>query len=304
MDKKRFYLQMHANMDVVKKYNSHIEGDFACPLCMRPIYETDIMNVLTEEHVPQKSLGGKGVTLTCKNCNSNCGSEIDIHLLNMVISAENRRFIPQTKRRVYIEEPGGLFLNADIIVEADGTMKMGVGRKINNPKTMTYFHDNVLHPEAIVDIKEKPLKKDMDRINAALIKNAYLQLFVKTGYSFLGDVYYDKLRKLIINPEKHLCSGRLWTIQKIRLQDGVYLSQDNRYRGFFIIYTLKLHLEYNVCVFVPTPLVPLHVAVFQLGEIRSGSGIVLKKLPELNYLEDETAIKKLREWCYGWGMDL
>lgn len=97
----------------------------------------------------------------------------------------------------------------------------------------SFFHNNILLPDEIIDIADYPLKRDERRIGSALIKNAYLLLFAKTGYSFLTDSYYDDLRLQIANPEVFYLPEGLWTAQNISIDDGIYLTQDNRYRGFF-----------------------------------------------------------------------
>ena len=60
------------------------------------VYETfteqEVRTILTEEDVPQASLGGSRIILTCRQCNSTCGSEIDVHLYN-AIKAREQRFI-------------------------------------------------------------------------------------------------------------------------------------------------------------------------------------------------------------------
>lgn len=73
MDKKVYYINMHNNINKLAAYNINIEGDYLCPLCLKAYKEQDVRNVLTEEDVPQHSLGGKRIVLTCKNCNSTCG---------------------------------------------------------------------------------------------------------------------------------------------------------------------------------------------------------------------------------------
>lgn len=107
------------------------------------------------------------------------------------------------------------------------------------------------------------------------------------------------MRLQIANPEVFYLPERLWTAQNISLDDGIYLTQDNRYRGFFVIYTLKLQQIYRVCVLIPTPLIPFLSAVKELEKINAGTSLRILKLPDLNYLQDSNAINRLRDWCYG-----
>lgn len=303
MDKKVYYINMHNNINKLAAYNINIEGDYLCPLCLKAYKEQDVRNVLTEEDVPLHSLGGKRIVLTCKNCNSTCGSEIDIHLLNAIKLREQHLFLPDEKRKIHIEKNGKI-LNADLQVDEDRTIKLLVNTKKNNPKVWADFHDNILLPNELVNIEDWPLKRDERRISAALIKNAYLLLFARTGYSFLYDTYYDDLRKQILDPDVFHLPDRLWTIQNISIPDGIYLTQDNKYRGFFVIYTLELKFKYRVCVLIPTPMIPYLAVAKELEKIDAYSRIKILSLPDLDYLNNDEAIKRLREWCYGWRMKL
>lgn len=53
---------------------------YACPCCLT-VYDhasVDIGN-LTIEHVPPEGVGGRGLPLTCKECNNSAGREFDSH---------------------------------------------------------------------------------------------------------------------------------------------------------------------------------------------------------------------------------
>lgn len=301
MDRKMYYLNMHNNISKLRAHNINIDGDYFCPLCMKTFKEEDIKNILTEEDVPQYSLGGKRIALTCRQCNSDCGSKIDIHLLNEIKSREQKLFLPDERRKIRIEKDGQT-LNAEIQIDNNRRINLLVNTKRNNPKIWNEFQKNILLPNETVNIEDIPLKKDKRRIEAAIIKNAYLLLFAKTGYSFLYDAYYNDLRKQILDPDVFHLPDRLWTIQNFLLPDGIYLTQDNEYRGFFIVYTLKLKFKYRVCVLIPTPMVPYLSATKALEKIEANKFIKILKLPDLDYLTNDNAIMRLRRWCYGWSL--
>lgn len=65
---------------------------YKCPLCMQSFSDDEVVKNLTEEDVPQASLGGKRIALTCRSCNSTCGHSIDINLLNVIVCFEQKKF--------------------------------------------------------------------------------------------------------------------------------------------------------------------------------------------------------------------
>ena len=130
-------------------------------------------------------------------------------------------------------------------------------------------------------------------------------LFARTGYTFLADTYYDSLRQQIMDPDPFILPERLWTCQNVSVPDGVYLTRDNRYRGFLVVYSLKQQKTYRVCVLIPTPNVEYLQACYELRKIDAGTYIQIAPLPDnLDFICDTTAINRLKNWCYGWNLDI
>lgn len=303
MDKLRVYQQLHTSISFLQDNNALVGGDYYCPLCLRPYSIADVKHLLTEEDVPQRSLGGEKITITCPDCNHNCGSNIDFHLKNTIELIEQKSFLPGTDRQVRVIKDGQQ-LNATLKVGENKSISLDINTKINAPNVWTNFKEYVLLPENIIDVQDKPIKHDERRVEAALLKNAYLILFSKTGYAFLMDHYYDVFRSQILNPDKCLIPEGLWTIQNLPVPDGIYYSMDNRYRGFFVIYSLKLVQIHRVCVLIPTPNVPLILAATELRKIQSGTKIHIRELPDMDFLTNDEAVTRLRSWVYGWNMIL
>ena len=303
MDRRALYKSLHTNIDLLKSNGIPIGGEYICPLCMKHFSEADVRQSMTEEDVPQHSLGGKRITITCRTCNSTCGSDIDIHLYNAIKIKEQQMFLPHTDRNVHIEKDGER-LNATLKIDDNQNTTLHIDTKRNSPRTWSLFQNNILLPDAMISVADHPLKHSERRISSAMIKNAYLLLFARTGYTFLADQYYDILREQIFDPERYLLPERLWTAQEIMVKDGIYITQDNRYRGFFVVYTLSLKLTYKICVLIPTPQMPYLFAAKELQKITAGDSIKVKELPPLDYLEDKVSISRLTKWVYGWNMDL
>ena len=156
---------------------------------------------------------------------------------------------------------------------------------------------------AIIDLHDVPQKRNDRQFSAAILKNAYLLLFAQTGYTILSDSFYDRLRDQINNPQPFILPEGLWTLQNLTISDGIYLSKDNRIRGFFVVYTLTKVLRHRVCVFIPTPNVPYEAATFYLKQIVPSSRVPIEKLfPYFDFLNNKEDIIRLRKWCFGWSM--
>ena len=74
MNTKNHFSRIKTNLEILRRIGVKVpDGDFLCPECFSPFNEYEISK-LTEEDVPQASLGGSRITLTCRKCNSNCGA--------------------------------------------------------------------------------------------------------------------------------------------------------------------------------------------------------------------------------------
>lgn len=119
----------------------------------------------------------------------------------------------------------------------------------------------------------------MKKVSTAILKNAYIILFSHFGYSFLLDKHYDRIREQIKNPSRYIVPN-LWTKQPINMQNGIYLSNDNRHRGFFIIYTCqyKTARKHHFCCFIPTPLMPYEFAYHFFDEYQPNTPMYMQTL--------------------------
>ena len=127
---------------------------------------------------------------------------------------------------------------------------------------------------------------------------------IKKAHSGVRTHFYDAIREQIKNPESFIIPERLWTFQNIAVPDGLYYTMDNLYRGFFVVYTLKLIRSYKVCCLIPTPKVEYLAACMQFRELGPNNPISVCSLPNLDFLSDKEAMIQLRAWCYGWDMKI
>lgn len=297
MNAKKHFTQIKTNLEILRKMGVKVpDGEYLCPLCLTPFEESEFSK-LTEEDVPQASLKGSRITLTCRSCNSNCGALIDVHLQEALKTREQQEFLPKTDRKVSVVADDQK-LNAKLTVDENKNLQLLVDTKRNNPKVWDDFHNNKLKPDAIIDVQDVPLRHKQERIEAAIIKNAYLMLFAKTGFTVLSHDYYDIFRKEILDPDNFQLPVRLWTMQDVECPDGVFMSENEGLKGFFVSFTLSLKKNYKFIVFIPVPNSDYVKVKDSLNNIEAGGKIRLIQFDiNKDYLTDEIMIKKLRDWC-------
>lgn len=187
MNKKLYIESMHNNQHILFTMGAIQDERYKCPLCMQSFSDDEVVKNLTEEDVPQASLGGKRIALTCRSCNSTCGHFIDVNLLNAIVGFEQKKFFLLTDRKVNLIHEGRR-LGANLHIDANSQLFLEIDAKRNNPKIWDEYRENILKENALIDLQEIPLKRDERLISAALLKNAYLLLFAKTGYTFFATV--------------------------------------------------------------------------------------------------------------------
>ena len=297
MNAKKHFFKIKTNLEIIRKMGVVVpNGEYLCPICLTSFKESELSK-LTEEDVPQASLGGSRITLTCRSCNSNCGALIDVHLLEALKTREQQEFLPNTDCNVSVMVDGQK-LNAKLMVGENKDFHLLVDTKRNNPKIWDDFHNNKLIPNAIVDLQDTPLRHQQERIEAAIIKNAYLLLFAKTGFTILSHSYYDDFRNEILDPDHFQLPVRLWTQQDVTCLDGVFMSDNEGLKGFFVSFTLSLKKSYKFLVFIPIPNSNYNKVKEFLTNIMPGKRLKLILFDtNKDYLTDESVIKELRKWC-------
>ena len=280
---------------------TEIDNDYICPICLRKFSKEQI-SALSLEDAPQDSLGGHKIAITCKDCNNSCGYDVDIHLVNFLKRLDEIDFIEGSTRRIVIPD-NGKKINAILEVGINKELKVILPQKINNPQWLQEHINNIKKGD-VIDIKNQRVDIDMKKASTAILKNAYIILFSHFGYSFLLDNHYDRIREQIKNPSRYIIPD-LWAKQPINMQDGIYLSNDNRHRGFFIIFTCqyKTARKHHFCCFIPTPLMPYEFAYHFFDEYQPNTPVYMQTING-DFLTDEKNIKALNKWVYSWDMKL
>jgi hypothetical protein len=257
------------------------------------------MSELSLEDAPQASLGGSKIAITCKRCNNTCGHEIDSHLVNFIKYIEEKEFLPRSDRRVKIFDDEEI-VNATLQVGDNKELKMIIPNKINNPTTLSN-HISKIKKGTLIDIQSNPLKIDMKKVAVAILKNAYILLFAKFGYTFLLDESYNRLREQILNPMRYIIPDGLWTKQTtIAIEDGIYFSNNNQYKGLFVVYSLTKIRTHRFCVCIPTPQLYFEAIAYFFREFEAGMPLQIVSIGNRDYINDIDNIHDVRKWLSTW----
>lgn len=279
-------------MTLYRQYENYI-----CPFCLKSFSE-ETVNSLSLEDAPQESLGGSKVALTCKKCNNSFGRSIDCHLVNYIESIEVRRFPEGLQKKVTVVNPKTrTSTNALLKIESD-QFKLCIPKRINNPAILKrelpqWTENSLLNLEFAEDVNKRLPKN----IAAAIMKNAYVLLYAKLGYTFLVNPYYDVLREQLFNPGKDILPEGLFHFGRIFPSDGIYATNDKFTRGFFVQYTLRKRQPHTCVGFIPAPCISYEQAVDSLKKMHPDSRLLCSIIDgDKEYISNYAAIKQVLEW--------
>jgi len=181
---------------------------------------TDVRQ-LTKEHVPQKSLGGLKICLTCFDCNSNAGHRIDAHVIRREKGLAFFKAIlvgGTYEGRAQIRAGGESVTNANVTAR-DNFVEITPGMEISNPienvrlqQALAGFKENGNWESQKIDFKLVGETFNLHKAMVADLKSAYLACFAKLGYQYILRPQLDIVRNQIIQPELKLIEGFAYRI--------------------------------------------------------------------------------------------
>jgi hypothetical protein len=199
-----FYLASSAfkrSFPEVAKQVPH-EDFYVCPICIRAFgIEALEARLLTREHAPPKSVGGKALALTCCDCNVSAGHQIDSHMrreadvfdfaagdlkeIKAGFSTESGsvpvRLSASGRGVVLVGLPHATRPDVHVMGEFEAATKAKDGRK--------------------VPFKIKFAAFSAARARASWLRSAYLVFFAALGYRFICRPELESLRAKIANPD-------------------------------------------------------------------------------------------------------
>ncbi|MBD3638084.1 MAG: hypothetical protein HUJ25_12090 [Crocinitomicaceae bacterium] len=300
-------LKLVRRIDGVGEKTEEIKGDYICPICSEGFNDKDLnqntTNPLTLEDVPPKSLGGKQIALTCEKCNNGLGEKIDWHLAERLKELEfkDKKPFSQLTGKFTIDKMD-LTVNGKIVYNEKGETQNHYSKKNNNPKTLDIFLSNTKRGTKI-HFDPKPSRVDPKKIQIGLLKNAYLLMFEKFGYSFILNAQFDRIREQLRNPTQDIYPLNCWfqgPFPKEHL--GVSFITEKGLESIFVLFELKTK-KTNRIFAVILPLIDNDIEhiINELSNRFEKENSLTVKMAKYHddYLKDEDSIKLLVNWMRG-----
>lgn len=189
--------------DALSRVVPGIGHGYCCPFCLRLVPSLDH---LSEEHVPPENIGGRPLVLTCRDCNSRHGAQLDHHI-------GTRRAIQEVfegKRPVRGQVThGGRTLNADISLGPSRTIS--IPENLNNPRTLDESRARMEREVAARQLGDftltLPFRYNEWSEQVAWLRVGYLYAFAALGYRFTLQDVIGPIRDQIRRPSETLLPG-------------------------------------------------------------------------------------------------
>ncbi len=224
---------------------------YVCPICKTIYKKEDIHKKnLTIEHVIPNALNGKIYILLCKKCNSTCGYELDINLINKL---EIEKFFKgkSNKPIKFTGEINNSIMRGDFIINEEKKLLFQMKSGLSKPEHEKKFCDMLINGDFSMNINGS-FNYNEKKAEVAWLKISYLTLFRYLGYHMLQPSY-DIIRNQLLNPLNDIYKLQFLTLD-IQINSIVKLFStvilDREY--YIIIYNLNNNIRQRA-ILMPDP---------------------------------------------------
>ena len=240
----------------LERYAPRFKGHFGCPLCYRVLQRaTPLQDIVAEEHIVPEQLGGRLVTLTCRRCNNEQGSELDAHLIRRVRAETGRYRLPARVRIGKGEFGAQVHLPRS---ESDLLDIMRIPRQ-SDPQKLAAAHQELLTGQHEIHFTLNFGYNHM-RSLAGLVRVAYLLMFRCFGYRYVLDVSGKSVNRQIQNPFDHtgVFNGIIWRLQEpipseLSMPVVTVVSRPAEFQCFMVMLRLDAESNHYAAVTLPPP---------------------------------------------------
>ena len=189
----RLFDDFAANLSM---YYPESDGMFGCPLCLRLFPRIAIHSGdLTLEHIIPSSLGGKLLTLTCAECNSQSGSRLEAHLVQRLriddtLAGKSKRPLNARVRIGEGEFGANIYLSAD----RDPNLRIVAIESISDPELLCLAREQFSIQSTVQDKWAAWIQAALAS-QVAILRMAYLLMFSYIGYGYILHQNLDQVRR-------------------------------------------------------------------------------------------------------------
>ena len=225
--------------DALARIAPDLERCYICPLCLRMLTPQELAgnpNLLSREHVPPEALGGSPICLTCRDCNSRAGRELDVHWQARL---EQIRFAQGTMQRAIQAHltRDGKRISARVL-RSPGSILIWMVPAASDPSALSaysaHLDQQIAAGQTRFDLGEISVGRGCrrDPAQVAELRAAYLSAFALFGYSFALRPALDIIRSQIAAPETRMIRSWSATVpdsaDDVRLVVGIQRPSDMR----------------------------------------------------------------------------
>jgi hypothetical protein len=192
---------------------------YLCPICGRRYSEeAAITGELTLEDVPPRNMGGRGLLLTCEECNSKAGHKIDYHIKSQLdLQGIADSLVGKSGGK---KASGKILINNEqfpvTVQRKEKHTEIKLIKKANNPKKVNELKEFMAKLSANggwdgLEFKiNKTVKLDHRLLKIAFLKSGFLLVTAMLGYKYAFDKRLVAVREQISSPAKDLLGTFFW----------------------------------------------------------------------------------------------
>lgn len=192
----------HKLADDLSKFDGSMKGKFMCPVCA-DIYDCNDETNITDGHIIPDAVGGKGLTLLCKSCNSRFGGNQDKWFGEYLDILLNKKTFLSAKTRSKYLTINGTKVRGDVKELDDGGIDIFLHIDRNPPGLV----ESISLGKSVDLTVEIPLAKNQKQIEVGYLTAAYLMWFKQLGYSWVFQSHLNSVRSQIQSPLKPIIEG-------------------------------------------------------------------------------------------------
>lgn len=257
----------------VQQQVSKLDDPFVCPLCLYAFSRVpNIAEIATKEHILPSSLGGRLISLTCRDCNNQSGSQLESHLVQRVrVSAREKPVL------VTVDFGSARFRAEMQVPKSDGNKItiVGIGKQ-SDPRqvkrAIQILDEEEWHGREVkldLDLGYIPLNSDV-----ALVRIAYLYMFWRFGYRYVFNESAIVIREQLndVKRETSVLKGVKW-------HEGIKLPNN----PCFAVAIEPAEFHTSIGVFLELDQESGIVATVTLPPVNSDGAAFYEKLDQIDY---------------------